>query len=154
MTGKPPGDRGRVRRPHSVAERSHEIARECAMVEEVVARLRAEERRLLADAQALGAEREELEGELAAARDRVAAHEASLADAHSGLVAKGRELKAATDRLERQRELRQQAEREIDGYRSQIAVAQKRLGDLVVNVTRIQHKLLLRKSVSRRDGHG
>jgi chromosome segregation ATPase len=133
--------------------RAHEVARECAIVEEVVGRLRVEEQRLLSNMTALRAERQELERELATARDRLAAYESSIGLAESELVVKETELEAARDRLERQNELKRRGEREIDGYRSQLALAQQRLGELVVNVTRIQHKLL-RKNASRRDDPG
>jgi chromosome segregation ATPase len=136
-----PTDGERTGQPQNVAKRSHEIARERAIVEEVVHRLRADERRLVSEASELRTERQEMEGQLAAARDRVASLESELSMHDLGLLVGQRELAAARDQLERERERVREVERDIEAHRAQIAVAQNRLLDLLESVLRIRHKL-------------
>lgn len=125
----------------SVAKRADELADERAVVEEIQGRLRVDERGLLADAAALRAERNELAQELLQARERLAALDAAIAAEGAAEAAKRHALDAARHALERDRELTARLEREIVGYRQQMAAARGRLGDLVKTVLRIQHKL-------------
>jgi chromosome segregation ATPase len=138
--GSAAGD-SRGQGPQSVAERSHQIERERAIVEEVISRLKADEQRLLSDSTALRAERNAIELELAEVRDRLATLDASLAVRKRGLVSKEREVAEAREQLVHQQELANEVEREISEHRSQIAIAQKRLGALVEDVVRVRHKL-------------
>jgi chromosome segregation ATPase len=143
MTGSPgsPAGPDRAQASHAASEHARQIERERGGVQEVVAHLRAEERRWLSDAEALRAERKAINAELAEARDRLAGLDASLKLRQLGVVAKEREIAEARAQLETQRALADRVERELEEHRAQIATARRKLGGLVEDVLRIQHKL-------------
>jgi chromosome segregation ATPase len=118
-----------------------DVERELAMVGETVGQMEADERRLLADVVALRAERVDLERELGDARGRLDELDAAVHAEEVGLMVTERELQAAQDAFEEQRELAGALEQEIGAHRGQIANAQRKLEGLVVDVMRIQHKL-------------
>jgi chromosome segregation ATPase len=142
MTNSPKGAAGRDReRGPDAMERARQVERDRGRVEEVVRSLRADEQRLLSDTEALKVERTAIERELGEVRDRVAGLDASLTVRQLGMAAKEREVADARAQLETQRDLAERIERELAEHRAQIAGARKRLGALIEDALRIQHKV-------------
>jgi hypothetical protein len=112
-----------------------------ATVEVSLGRLRGEEQSLLAEVSSLRAERGLRAQELAEAREHLASLDAALAGEQLTELARAHDLASARRRLERDRDVALQLEREILEVRRQMSSAQERLGSLVTNVLRIQHKL-------------
>jgi chromosome segregation ATPase len=125
----------------AVQERAERILRERSTVEVSLGQLRAEEQSLLAEVSSLRTERGERAEELAEAREHLSSLEATLASEELNELARAHDLASARRKLEGDRTLASQLELEILELRRQMSFAQERLGSLVTNVLRIQHKL-------------
>lgn len=125
----------------SVEERSRELADDRAALEEVLGHVTAEAQALRMDVAALSAERSERERELAQARERLAALDASILAARNAETAKAHERAVLEKRLEHARESSKELELDTLAHREELSAAHERLGELVDSVMRIQHKL-------------